>query len=59
MVRNDPIIEEIHSAREAIARQSGYDLGKMIKAARARQAAEGRKAIRFPARKRGAAKTAS
>ncbi len=59
MVRNDPIVEEIHSAREAIARRSGYDIDKMIEAARARQAAEGRKSIRSPARKPGAAKRAS
>jgi len=58
-VRKDPIIEEIHSIRDAIARKSGFDIDKIIEAARARQAAEGRKVIKLPARKPGATKKAS
>ena len=59
MDRNDPIIEEIHSVREAIARKSDYDIDKMIEAARARQAAEGREVIKLSPRKPGATKKAS
>lgn len=59
MVRNDPIVEEIHAVREAIARESDYDIDKMVEAARARQAAEGRQAIKLAARKPGPAKRAS
>ena len=58
MVRNDPMVEEIHAVREAIARASDYDIDKMIEAARARQAAEGRKVIKLPARKPTVPKTA-
>jgi hypothetical protein len=55
----DPIIEEIHAAREGIARESGFDLERIIEAARARQAAEGWRAIRLPPRKPTVAKRAS
>jgi hypothetical protein len=58
VIRNDPIVEEIHSVREVIARESGYDIDKVIEAARARQAAEGREAIKLSARKPGGAKRA-
>jgi hypothetical protein len=51
MHRKDPIIEEIHAVREELARQADYDLYKMFEAARARQAASGRKAVRLPPKK--------
>jgi hypothetical protein len=47
MLRRDPIIEEIHAAREKIAREASYDLDKIVKAARARQEASGRQAVRL------------
>jgi hypothetical protein len=47
MPRKDPIIEEIHGVRDAIARETGYDLDKMLEAARARQKASGRQAVRL------------
>jgi hypothetical protein len=47
----DPIIEEIHAVREEIARAAGYDIERILEAARARQAASGRKAVQFSPRK--------
>ena len=47
MPEKDPIIEEIQAAREEIARQADYDLEKILEAARARQAASGRPAVRL------------
>jgi hypothetical protein len=51
MPRKDPIIEEIHAVREELAREADYDIEKMLEAARARQAASGRQAVRLPPRK--------
>jgi hypothetical protein len=51
MPHKDPIIEEIHAVREAIAREADYDLEKMLEAARARQAAGGLQSVRLPPRK--------
>lgn len=59
MVRSDPIVEEIHAVREAIAREAKCDIDKVTEAARARQAVEGRESIRLPATKPGSAKRAS
>ena len=55
MARKNPIIEEIHAARDAIARDAGYDLERIIEAARARQAASGRAVVRLPPKKRATA----
>lgn len=46
MPARDRIVEEVHAVREAIARDSGYDLDRIINAARARQAAGGRSVVR-------------
>ncbi len=51
MTHKDPIIEEIHAAREEIARQAGYDLEKILEAARARQVASRLPAVRLNPRK--------
>jgi len=59
MSQKDPIIEEIHAAREEIARQADYDIEKMLEAARARQAASGRPAVRLSPRVAVAVKKAS
>lgn len=45
MPHKDPILAEIHATREEIARQSDYDIEKMLEGARARQAASGRPAV--------------
>jgi hypothetical protein len=55
----DPIIEEIHAVREALSRASGHDIRKIAEAAKARQAASGRKTVRVPPRKVKAARKAS
>lgn len=59
MLRKDPIIEEIHAVREDLAREAGYDIERMLDAARARQAAAGLQAVRLPSRKAEPAKKAS
>ena len=46
----DPILEEIHATREALARKSGYDAEKIAEAARQRQAESGRKTVTLPPR---------
>lgn len=50
MPSTDPIIEEIHAIREALAKASGYDPEKIAEAARKRQAESGRKAVTLPPR---------
>ncbi len=55
----DPIIEEIHATREALSRESGHDIRKIAEAAKARQAQNGREAVRLPPRKAKAARKAS
>ena len=48
MPTKDRIVEEVHAAREAIARESDHDLDRIIDAARARQVAEDRRVVRLP-----------
>jgi hypothetical protein len=57
----DPIVDEIHAIRDAIAKASGNDLGRIAAAARARarQAAGGRRVVKLPAKRTAAAKKAS
>ena len=57
MPAKDRIVEEVHAAREAIARESGHDLDRIIDAARARQAAETRRVVRLPPKKVAVAET--
>ena len=59
MPRKDPIVEEVHAVREAIAREAGYDLDRIIEAARARQTASGRRVVRLPPKKTTSTKKAS
>jgi hypothetical protein len=59
MSQRDPIVEEIHAAREEIARQAGYDLEKILEGARTRQAASGRLAVTLNPRKAEPIKKAS
>jgi hypothetical protein len=56
---SDPIVEEIHKIREALAEASGNDLRKIAQAANARQRASGRQAVRLPPRPTQPAKKAS
>jgi hypothetical protein len=41
MPRIDPIVEAIQTLREQVARKANYDLERILKAARERQAAAG------------------
>lgn len=50
MPPTDPIIEELHVIREALAKESDYDAEKIAEAARKRQAKSGRKAVTLPPR---------
>jgi hypothetical protein len=58
MPTKDRIVEEVQAVRQAIAEASGHDLDRIIEAARARQAAEGRRVVRRPAKKVAATKEA-
>jgi hypothetical protein len=59
MLRSDPIVDEIHAIRDAIAKASDNDLRKIAEAARSRQRESGRQAVKFPPRRASAAKKAS
>lgn len=48
MQPKDPIIEEIHAIREAIAAECGYDMNKIAELMRARQTSENREAVTLP-----------
>jgi hypothetical protein len=58
MPNKDRIVEEVHAVREAMARESGHDLDRIIDAARARQAAGSRQVVRLPPKKVPATKDA-
>jgi hypothetical protein len=59
MPLTDPIVEEIHAIRAAMAKASGNDLGKIAAAAKARQGAGGRQVVKLPPKRTPAAKKAS
>ena len=59
MPEPDPVLEEIHAIREAIAKASEHDLQKIAEAARSRQVESGRKAVRLSPRRIDPAKRAS
>ncbi|MES1204786.1 MAG: hypothetical protein ABUS79_02510, partial [Pseudomonadota bacterium] len=59
MPLSDHIVDEIHAIREAIAKESDYDLQKIAEAARERQKASGRQSLKLPPRRTSAAKKAS
>lgn len=50
MPKPDPIVEEVHAVREALAKASGDDLSRIAAAARERQAKGGRPVVRLPPR---------
>jgi hypothetical protein len=59
MSNKDPIVEEVHEVRASIAKEAGYDLDRLVEAARARQSTSGREVVRLPPRKPDIARTAS
>jgi hypothetical protein len=59
MSPKDPIIDEVHAAREAIAKEGDYDLDRIIEAAKARQIESGRPVVRLPPKKTDIPKKAS
>jgi len=56
---SDPIVDEIHAVRTALSRASGDDIRKIAEAAKARQTASGKKAVRLAPRKAKAVRQAS
>lgn len=58
MAREDPIIDELHAIREAIAAASGDDTGRIADAFRARQDSGAREVVSF-SQKRVVGKRAS
>jgi hypothetical protein len=59
MPEPDPILEELHAVRDALAQESGHDLERIADAARARQKKSGRDSVRLPPRRPGSTKKAS
>ena len=55
----DSIIEEVRTAREAIAERSGDTLEEIVEAARRRQSSEGRRVIMLPAKRAESTRRAS
>ena len=47
---NDPIVAEVRAARDKHAARLGYDIKDIFRDLRARQAASGRKYVRYPSR---------
>ena len=59
MTVSDSIVDEVRAAREAIAKESGNDLDKIVEAARLRQSMGGREIVTLPQKKADSAKRAS
>ncbi len=59
MKPSDSIVDEVRAAREALAKESGDDIEKIVEAARRRQSKSGRKVVTLPPRKTDSAKRAS
>jgi len=59
MPLSDPIIDEIHAIRDAIANASDNDLQKIAESARSRQKASGRQGVKLPPKRARTSKKAS
>jgi hypothetical protein len=55
----DPIVEELHAIREALAEASDNDLAKIVEAARTRQQTSGHEVVRLPPKRVSKAQKAS
>jgi|EndMetStandDraft_4_1072995.scaffolds.fasta_scaffold2553109_1 hypothetical protein len=59
MRTQDPIVEELHAIREALAEASDNDLAKIVEAARARQQTSGHPIVELPPKRVGKTQKAS
>lgn len=50
MLPRDPIVEEVRAARDAIAKEFGYDIERIGRAMQERQAKNDRPVVRLPPR---------
>lgn len=48
---SDPIIDELRTVRDAIAKELDYDIERLAQALKAREAQSGRRLVRLPPRK--------
>ena len=51
MKYSDSIVDEVRAARDAIAKQSDYDIEKLAQAIKAHEVKSGRKIVRLPPKK--------
>jgi hypothetical protein len=51
MQKSDPIVDEVRAARDAIAKESDYNIDKLAAAIKDREAHSGREVVRLPPRK--------
>ena len=54
----NPIVAEVRTARDAIAREFDYDIGRIARELQARQARSGRPVVRLPPRRPATAEKA-
>lgn len=59
MAERNPIVDEVRAARDAIARESHYDIAKIAEAVRRREALGGRTVVTLPPRKPTVSRKAS
>jgi hypothetical protein len=59
MRTQDPIVEELHAIREALAEASDNDLAKIVEAARTRQLTSGHDVVQLPPKRVDKAQKAS
>ena len=50
-MKDDPIVAEVHSIRDELAAQCGYDLKEIFRQLRQQQATSGRTYVRYPPRR--------
>ena len=51
MQKSDPIVDEVRAARDAIAKEFDYDIERLARAIKAREAQSGREVVRLPPKK--------
>lgn len=47
-MKNDPIVEEVHAIREALAKKHDYDIDAIVEALRAASIQRGRDVVSLP-----------